>query len=752
MTESIARAERLAPPSGAPFFLWEAAGKPVRVRLPFDLIDRLEKEAVESFRSLSSRGSEIGGVLYGKFSGQDPYLVSIEEFELVPCDYGRGPLYRLTDADLARFDKLITQPNSKTVGFFRSHTRKGLALDADDVTVMESRFRDPHNIAMLIRPFATKASSAGIFVWESGIIHTEASYQEFSFRSSQLTPSKPIADPEPAPAPAATPSNQTPPPSSKAAARAQIVPIASRREAPTPEPPVAPEPVAKNRMPAEPAIPVETPAPAPAVTAKSAAPSAPAPSPAPNGKLAAAPVPQPAAKGKAAVSSAPAAPVEKTPETKTPEPKAAEVKTAEPKPAEAKIAEAKAGDPKTAEPKIAEPKVAEPKKLFEPKKAEPKAAAAKTAALKTEAAPVGKPAAASSMGKLTKISAGAAAALLLVVGLFVYPAVLRRKPAGAPASQDSSPLALRVERSAGEILLTWNRDSDAIRNASRAVLSITDGAQHEDVQLDLNQLRTGSIVYPPVSGDVTFKMEVQSQSGGKTVSESLRVLRNTRPSPLDATQQPPAAATPTPTTTPAPANGKPATPDTAAAPAANPETPTQEQENQTKTPERVTRPFRTETLAQRLRPPTPTEMPDAPTLGNANGGGAAAPSPLNNMTSIAPPPPAPAPAPKQPAVAATTPESKPQAGGQIVQAQLLNKKEPEYPKIARDSGAKGQVELIANVGADGKVKSVEVLRGHPMLKQPAKDAVMQWKYRPTMLNGTAVESQVKVVLNFVGDR
>jgi hypothetical protein len=39
-----------------------------------------------------------------------------------------------------------------------------------------------------------------------------------------------------------------------------------------------------------------------------------------------------------------------------------------------------------------------------------------------------------------------------------------------------------------------------------------------------------------------------------------------------------------------------------------------------------------------------------------------------------------------------------------------------------------------------------------MLKQPARDAVMQWRYRPTMLNGTPVESDVKVVLNFVGDR
>ena len=52
------------------------------------------------------------------------------------------------------------------------------------------------------------------------------------------------------------------------------------------------------------------------------------------------------------------------------------------------------------------------------------------------------------------------------------------------------------------------------------------------------------------------------------------------------------------------------------------------------------------------------------------------------------------------------------------------------------------------VGADGRVKSVEVLRGHPMLKQPAKDAVMQWKYRPTTLNGEPVEVDTTIDVIF----
>src|SRR6185437_16076666 len=99
-------------------------------------------------------------------------------------------------------------------------------------------------------------------------------------------------------------------------------------------------------------------------------------------------------------------------------------------------------------------------------------------------------------GKGLKLVLAALGTTVIFVALFVYPGVLRqtaRTPAAAHL--DSSPLQLRVERSNGELLLTWNRDSDAIRNAAKATLQITDGDQHENVEMDLAQLGIGSIVY-----------------------------------------------------------------------------------------------------------------------------------------------------------------------------------------------------------------------------------------------------------------
>src|SRR5580692_2311029 len=112
----------------------------------------------------------------------------------------------------------------------------------------------------------------------------------------------------------------------------------------------------------------------------------------------------------------------------------------------------------------------------------------------------------------------------------------------AVTAQDSSPLSLRVERTSGGMLLTWNRDLPVIQSATKVVLSISDGDRHENIELDPNQVRTGSILYPPITGDVSFQMEVMDSHQSKTTSESLRVL-DPRPSPLDTPAAAPAAST-----------------------------------------------------------------------------------------------------------------------------------------------------------------------------------------------------------------
>ena len=83
------------------------------------------------------------------------------------------------------------------------------------------------------------------------------------------------------------------------------------------------------------------------------------------------------------------------------------------------------------------------------------------------------------------------------------------------------------------------------------------------------------------------------------------------------------------------------------------------------------------------------------------------------------------------------------------QAQLIFKVIPKYPEIARVARLAGDVELQALIGRDGYVISVQVLSGAVLLSGAAKEAVEQWRYHPTILDGQAVEVETHVTVHFV---
>lgn len=85
---------------------------------------------------------------------------------------------------------------------------------------------------------------------------------------------------------------------------------------------------------------------------------------------------------------------------------------------------------------------------------------------------------------------------------------------------------------------------------------------------------------------------------------------------------------------------------------------------------------------------------------------------------------------------------------QLSEGQLVNRVEPVYPRIAAISGIQGQVKLHAIIGRDGRIQSLNAISGHPLLLRAALDAVEQWRYRPYVLNGEAVEVETFITVNF----
>lgn len=113
---------------------------------------------------------------------------------------------------------------------------------------------------------------------------------------------------------------------------------------------------------------------------------------------------------------------------------------------------------------------------------------------------------------------------------------------------------------------------------------------------------------------------------------------------------------------------------------------------------------------------------------------------------LPPPPPPPAPKPK-----AEAPKEEPvvriRRGGEVQQAMLVRQIKPLYPPLAKQARIQGVVRLGAVIGKDGNIQNLSVISGHPLLVSAAVDAVKQWVYRPTQLNGDAVEvvTQIDVV-------
>jgi protein TonB len=75
----------------------------------------------------------------------------------------------------------------------------------------------------------------------------------------------------------------------------------------------------------------------------------------------------------------------------------------------------------------------------------------------------------------------------------------------------------------------------------------------------------------------------------------------------------------------------------------------------------------------------------------------------------------------------------------IEQALLIKRVEPAYPPLAIQIHREGRVELRALISTDGTIQSLQVVSGDPLFLQSALDAVRQWRYHPTILNGQPVE-------------
>ena len=132
---------------------------------------------------------------------------------------------------------------------------------------------------------------------------------------------------------------------------------------------------------------------------------------------------------------------------------------------------------------------------------------------------------------------------------------------------------------------------------------------------------------------------------------------------------------------------------------------------------------------------------DAPVIVTNGGGGVdgGTGSVLGGIIGVggsAPPPPKPA-----------TP-ARIRVGGNVTAANIIAQTKPDYPMIAKTAHVSGTIMLHAVIAKDGSIQELQYVSGPPLLMKAAMDAVKQWRYKPTMLNGDPVEVDTTISVVF----
>jgi len=86
---------------------------------------------------------------------------------------------------------------------------------------------------------------------------------------------------------------------------------------------------------------------------------------------------------------------------------------------------------------------------------------------------------------------------------------------------------------------------------------------------------------------------------------------------------------------------------------------------------------------------------------------------------------------------------------ELMEAALVHRVDPMYPAIARQMHLTGEVQLRATIATDGTIKDWVVLSGNPIFVRNTIEAIRQWRYRPTVLDGESVEVETMITVRFI---
>lgn len=152
-------------------------------------LDDIRIAVSEAFFSVPRGGAEIGGVLVGKWEAG---RLTISDYKPLDCEHAFGPSFTLSHRDRFKLTELIAsvQTSGKQVtGWYHSHTRSRIFLSEADRAIHTEFFREPWQVALVLKPDTFLPTRAGFFFREAGgRMRAESSYLEFTLTPLDLRP------------------------------------------------------------------------------------------------------------------------------------------------------------------------------------------------------------------------------------------------------------------------------------------------------------------------------------------------------------------------------------------------------------------------------------------------------------------------------------------------------------------------------------------------------------------------------------
>lgn len=397
-----------------------------------------------------------------------------------------------------------------------------------------------------------------------------------------------------------------------------------------------------------------------------------------------------------------------------------------------------------------------------------------------------------------RLLAAAAVLVLLIAGYLQLrndsgPSAPSTLTADGSDSSTNSDLGLKLERLGTDWRLKWDTTSPVFLKATSGHLEITDGTLHKNVNLDESDLRGGNIVYSPLSNNVVLRLEIESADSPGPVSESVRILgglpSQLSPSgtsdvpPLPDAQIVPPGLDPSLDSAPAPVTAQTQAAGGLLPPNALPAETSKRQGIDLSEARSISQPSTRQIdqpasrrsaqlpaggldqpVAARRVNRTPARHIDQPPAREDLRPSVVKSEPVNTSPMAAlrvtGAEPSVNPSEAQPALAPIMARTLPEAaspmpvldtvrkGGIVQPAQLISHVDPVYPPQARQQGVSGSVEVRFNIGANGDVSNVTVVKGPSVLGQAAIDAVRARKYKPARVNGVPTETSASAVFDF----